>query len=160
MEPTSSDPTTPYFLAYDLATPVERMQAMTHAIAILEPRFPSISLNRWVELFDRGTPLLWKAATTVQVERDALAVFADWVDWNVGEKGRIGPPSYEGEAFYLANNLILYQQMAQEVIENVQVLSNPQVDYTLRSLIYRLAGGNSVAEKVHWTQMNHARNRN
>ncbi|WP_100337530.1 hypothetical protein [Hymenobacter chitinivorans] len=150
MAPTSFDST--QLLAYAEATPVERMQAMTHAIEILQLTLPPLSLKKWVKLFEQRAPMLWKAGKIVQVDLDALDDFANWVAQYLEEKNSVETPSFEGEAYYLARNLMYYQELAQEVIESNPTLNYAQTDYMVKSLLHRLAAGNSVAEQVEWTR--------
>ncbi|PJJ54933.1 hypothetical protein CLV45_3279 [Hymenobacter chitinivorans DSM 11115] len=96
--------------------------------------------------------MLWKAGKIVQVDLDALDDFANWVAQYLEEKNSVETPSFEGEAYYLARNLMYYQELAQEVIESNPTLNYAQTDYMVKSLLHRLAAGNSVAEQVEWTR--------
>jgi hypothetical protein len=134
------------------------MQAMTHAISILQLQHPPLSLKKWVKLFEQRAPMLWKEGKIVQVDLDALNDFSNWVEQHLERKNNVENFNLEGEAYYLARNLMYYQGLAQEVLSSTPPLNHEQADYMVKSLLYRLAAGNSVAESVEWTRTNSTQN--
>jgi hypothetical protein len=134
------------------------MQAMTHAIGILQLTLPPLSLKKWVKLFEQRAPMLWKAGAIVQVDLDALNEFSSWVEQYLEEKNNVQNASLEGEAHYLARNLVYYQEIAQDVLKSNPNLNNAQADYMVKSLLHRLAAGNVVAEEIEWTRNNQTAN--
>ncbi|MBT9391787.1 hypothetical protein KLP40_01320 [Hymenobacter sp. NST-14] len=132
-------------------------QALAYARQRLQPQFPNITDEQWESLFVQYQPTLWVESDTpgAMVEEQALERFANWIHLSLDtDLGEDAVPLYSHDAYYLARNDVWYTQQAKRLLASDPKLTRPESVEGMRALIYRLAAGNSIAERIYSTYEN------
>jgi hypothetical protein len=146
---------------YEVTTAEQRAQAATHLQHALHERLPQLTQQDWLVILDDHAPTLRikEEGRVVTVAEGFLSHLTSWaiyyhaVRYEFPDEGEPDPKQLGNDVYYLAHHIQAYAKQAKWLLTADPELVSPLSVDQMRSIMHRLAGGNTVAERCAETRL-------